>query len=50
MSKQAKKAVYRICNWREYNQALVRRGSLTVWVDQESLDAWSYQGPAHGLT
>jgi len=46
MSKQAKNAVYRIRNWREYNQALVRRGSLTVWVDQESLDAWSYQGPA----
>jgi hypothetical protein len=40
------RAVYRIRNWREYNQALVRRGSLTVWVDQESLDAWNYQGPA----
>jgi Transposase DDE domain len=46
MGKQAKKAVYRIRNWRQYNEALVRRGSLTVWVDQESLDAWSYQGPA----
>jgi Transposase DDE domain len=46
MSKQVKQAVYRIRNWREYNQALVRRGSLTIWVDQESLDAWSYQGPA----
>jgi IS5 family transposase len=46
MSKQTKKAVYRIRNWREYNQALVRRGSLTVWVDQASLDTWVYQGPA----
>jgi IS5 family transposase len=46
MSKAAKKAVDRIRNWREYNQALVRRGSLTVWVAQESLDAWNYQGPA----
>jgi hypothetical protein len=45
MSKQAKKAVYRIRNWRQYNEALVRRGSLTVWVDQESLDAWNYRGP-----
>jgi IS5 family transposase len=43
---ETKKAVYRIRNWREYNQALVRRGSLTVWVDQASLDAWNYQGPA----
>ena len=41
MSKQAKKAVYRIRNWREYYWALVRRGSLTVWVDHESLDAWN---------
>jgi IS5 family transposase len=40
-----KKAVYRIRNWRAYNQALVNRGSLTVWVDQEALDAWLYRGP-----
>ena len=46
MSKPTQKAVYRIRNWREYNEALVRRGSLTVWVDQEALDAWNYQGPA----
>jgi hypothetical protein len=25
---------------------LVQRGSLTVWVDQLSLDAWNHQGPA----
>jgi hypothetical protein len=46
MSKQIKEAVYRIRNRREYNRALVRRGSLTAWVDQESLDAWRYRGPA----
>src|SRR5512147_134690 len=46
MSKHTKKAVFRIRHWREYNQALVRRGSLTVWVDEEALDAWAYQGPA----
>ncbi|HMB06863.1 MAG TPA: IS5 family transposase [Isosphaeraceae bacterium] len=32
-------------DWREYNQALVQRGSLTLWVDQQSLDAWGYRGP-----
>jgi IS5 family transposase len=42
----AKKAAYRIRNWKEYNHALVNRGSLTVWVDQGSLDAWNYRGPA----
>jgi hypothetical protein len=37
--------VYRIRNWKQYNQALVERGSVTLWVDQESLRAWQYQGP-----
>ncbi len=36
---------YRIRNWKQYNDALVRRGSLTLWVDQAALDAWRYQGP-----
>jgi hypothetical protein len=45
MSEPTKKATYRIRNWAEYDRALVRRGSLTVWVDQESLDAWEHQGP-----
>jgi hypothetical protein len=39
------KAVYRIRNWKEYNDALVRRGSLTLWVDRDTLRAWRYQGP-----
>jgi IS5 family transposase len=41
-----KTAAYRIRNWKEYNRALVNRGSLTVWVDPGSLDAWNYRGPA----
>src|SRR5512135_1063483 len=41
-----KKAVYRIRNWKQYNDALVRRGSLTLWVDQDTIQAWRYQGPA----
>lgn len=45
MSQTPKKAVYRIRNWREYNQALVKRGSLTVWVDQQAIDAWAHAGP-----
>lgn len=34
------KAVYRVRNWKEYNQALVKRGSLTLWFDQDSIAAW----------
>src|SRR3954452_15012062 len=42
----APKPAYRIRNWSQYNDALVRRGSLTLWVDQDTLRAWRYQGPA----
>ena len=31
----APKPAYRIRNWKQYNDALVRRGSLTLWVDQD---------------
>jgi hypothetical protein len=40
------KATYRIRNWKQYNDALVNRGSLTLWVDRDTLRAWKYQGPA----
>ena len=39
------KTAYRLRNWSQYNQALVERGSLTVWFDQNVLDQWYYQGP-----
>ncbi|HET7523649.1 MAG TPA: IS5 family transposase [Acidimicrobiales bacterium] len=41
----SKKTVYRVRNWKQYNDALVRRGSLTLWVEATTLDAWRYQGP-----
>lgn len=31
---------YRIRNWKQYNQALKQRGSLTVWVDEEAVLSW----------
>ena len=34
------KRQYRIRNWRDYNSALVRRGSLTLWVEQSAVDKW----------
>lgn len=34
------KQQYRIRNWSEYNSALVRRGSLTLWLDSRSLETW----------
>jgi hypothetical protein len=31
---------YRIRNWPDYNSALVRRGSLTLWVEQGAVNKW----------
>lgn len=44
MSKPAKKAVYRIRNWAQYNRALIERGSLTIWVDEAAIAAWAFAG------
>lgn len=35
-----RKRQYRIRNWRDYNSALVRRGSLTLWVEQGTVNKW----------
>src|SRR5271165_3812260 len=34
------KAKYKVTNWPDYDAALVRRGSLTVWVTEEAVAAW----------
>ena len=34
------KAKYRVANWPDYDAALVRRGSLTVWLTEEAVSAW----------
>ena len=34
------KTPYRVANWPAYNQALVRRGDVTVWVSSEAIAAW----------
>src|SRR5947209_9166922 len=40
------KARYQVRNWREYDQALQNRGSLTLWVTPEAIAAW--QAPPTG--
>ena len=39
-----KETLYQIRNWAKYKAALVNRGNLTVWVDEEALQAWQYRG------
>jgi len=40
-----KKTPYRIRNWPAYNAALIGRGSLTLWVDEDAIRSWRYTGP-----
>lgn len=35
-----KKTTYRIRNWKQYNQSLRNRGSLTFWISQDLIDNW----------
>ena len=39
------KARYQVSNWREYNESLVKRGSITRWISEEDLSAWKDDGP-----
>jgi hypothetical protein len=38
--KGARKATYRVSNWAAYNDSLVQRGSITVWISEDVLDEW----------
>ncbi len=40
MKQKKTKRTYRLRNWTEYNKALVRRGSLTLWVSDEIIAQW----------
>ena len=40
------RARYRVANWPDYDAALVRRGSLTIWFTEEAVAAW--HAPATG--
>jgi hypothetical protein len=35
-----KKDKYRIRNWKQYNQSLVNRGSITFWFDEAAIEKW----------
>jgi Transposase DDE domain len=43
--KQTTGAAYRIRNWSEYNTALVRRGSLTLWFEEQVIHQWLNEEP-----
>jgi hypothetical protein len=34
------KPLYKTTNWKQYNKALINRGSLTFWIDEEAISEW----------
>jgi hypothetical protein len=34
------KQKYQVRNWKEYNQSLVNRGKITLWLDDEAVNHW----------
>ena len=40
-----KKDKYRVTNWDSYNKSLIERGSITIWIDEEAIANWYYEGP-----
>ncbi|MFT5081074.1 MAG: hypothetical protein ACI84E_001732, partial [Planctomycetota bacterium] len=35
------KTKYRVTNWAEYDQALVKRGDITLWISENAIDVWT---------
>ena len=39
---------YRVRNWSDYNRALIARGRLTFWFDEDAVSAWRNADPPKG--
>ena len=39
---------YRVRNWSDYNRALIARGRLTFWFDEDAVAAWRNADPPEG--
>lgn len=42
--KTSKADSYKVRNWPEYDQALKKRGSLTIWFSEEAIQQWHWSG------
>lgn len=40
-----KKDKYRVTNWGNYNKSLVGRGDITIWIEEQAVGNWYYEGP-----
>lgn len=39
------KKKYRVKDWSSYNQALIGRGDITLWFDEDLAQVWRHDGP-----
>lgn len=44
-----RKGTYKITNWREYNESLVQRGSITFWFCEETVAKWRHDNANPGV-
>jgi hypothetical protein len=42
-SSETGKKSYRVANWREYNESLVRRGDVTFWFSEDVIERWEHE-------
>ncbi len=40
LSEFGRPPLFKVQNWPEYEAGLRRRGSLTLWIEDEALDHW----------
>jgi hypothetical protein len=40
LSSKRSQGKYKVTNWRDYNEALKQRGSLTVWLSDDFEESW----------
>ncbi|WP_263363246.1 transposase [Candidatus Enterovibrio altilux] len=38
---------YKTTNWKQYNQSLINRDSLTFWIDEKAIQLWNQTKPGH---
>lgn len=46
IEEKSEKDQYKITNWSDYNQSLINRGSLTIWISDDISSWWYDDGPA----
>jgi len=39
-----KKDKYRVTNWNTYNKSLIGRGDITIWIEEQAIKNWYYEG------